>query len=184
MSDGQTTESSPPAKAALEELKLQAVRLRVGLASSDDLIRAADAALDAEVYAHGLAEVALFLENRSSDLPAPFLAAVKELGITLPADEDGMIWYLLRRYIGEVAAGTIEPQPGVARVIQEVDHHFRLFDKVRKYVGDSHGYQYIISLYYDYDEVRPDLRPEVFAEGDRLLLEACRDWMREFGGDE
>lgn len=169
---------SPEAAAALQELELQAVRLRARLASADDLFRAADAALDAGIYAPGLSEVALFAEKQLSELRVPYLEAVADLKIATPEDEEGIIWYLLRRYIGDVAAGTVGPKDGAARVVSEVDRHFHLYRRIKKYVGDSHDIEYIMSLYYAYDDVDEDR----FAEVDGLLLESCREWMQEHGG--
>ncbi len=179
MSTDRPSSLSPEAVAALLELELQAVRLRARLASADDLFRAADAALDAGLYSPGLAEVALFAEKNLSELTAPYLAAMAELAITIPEDEEGLIWYLLRRYVGEVATGAIGPERGAARVVHEVEHHFHLDQRIRRYVGDSHGLEHIMSLYYAYD----DVEVKRFAEVDALLVEACREWMRGHAGD-
>jgi hypothetical protein len=136
--------------------------------------------LNAGIYSHELAQVALFLEKHESALSGPFLRGVEELGLNPPKDEDGMIWYLLRQYIGEMVEGKISPERGGARIFEEVDLHFNLYEKIKRYVGDSHGYQNIIGLYHAYDDVRPERFPEV----DLALIEACREWMREYGGVE
>ncbi|MBX3740196.1 MAG: hypothetical protein KF712_04350 [Akkermansiaceae bacterium] len=175
MSTDDSSLPSPAAVTALQELELQAVRLRARLANADDLFRAADAALDAGIYSPGLAEVAFFAEKQLSELSVPYLAAMGDLGIITPENEEGIIWYLLRRYIGDVAAGTVGPKVGAARVVSEVDRHFHLDQRIKKYVGDSHGIEYIMSLYYAYDDVDENR----FAEVDGLLVEACREWMQE-----
>jgi hypothetical protein len=166
------------AEAALLALELQVVRLRARLANADDLFRAADAALDAGIYSPGLAEVVFSAEKQLSELRVPYLAAVADLKIATPEDEEGIIWYLLRRYIGDVAAETIEPERGASRVVGEVESHFDLSRRVKKYVGDSHGLEHIIGCYYTYDDVDESR----FAEVDGLLVEACREWMREHRG--
>lgn len=176
MREGQTTEFPSAAKAALEELELQAARLKAGLASSDDLVRAADAALDAGIYSDELAQVAVFAEKRLSDLSDDFLTAVSELGLMISSNRDGIIWQLLRRYIGDVVARKLAPTEGASLVVREVDWHLGL--EAREYVGDSHGLEHIIGLYHAYDDVGPERYPEI----DGLLFEACRDWMREYGG--
>lgn len=158
----------------MRELELQGARLRAGLANADDLFHAADAALNAGIYSAALAEVAVFAEKQLSELTRPYLAAVAELGMAVPEDQESLIWYLLQRYIGDMVAGTIEPERGAARVVQEVDHHFRLYQRTIKYAGDSHGLEHILSYYYAYD----DLPEKRFAEVDELLMEACREWMR------
>jgi len=178
MSTDHPIDPSPAVEAALLELELQAVRLRARLANADDLFHAADAALDAGIYSPALAEVALFAERNLSELTAPFRMAAEELGIAIPEDEEDVIWYLLRRYIGDVASGKVEPERGAARVVGEVYDHFDLYQRAKKYVGDSHGLEHIIGCYYGYD----DVDEKRFAEVDALLLESCREWSEGAGG--
>lgn len=166
--------SNPASKAeALRGVELQAIRLRAGLANEHDLWNAANVALDAGIYSAGLAAVVFFEERRLVDFSDPFLQSAEELGVLAAEDEESIIRYLLIRYLGDVVSGGLTPAEGARLVVNEIDHHFRLYDRTKKYAGDSHGLEHIIGLYYAYDDV--DKRR--FAEVDRLLIEACRDWL-------
>jgi len=156
------------------ELQLQGVRLTVGLASSDDLRCVADKALNAGIYSPALAETALFAENDLFELAPAYIKALQELKIDYPTNEEEIIWYLLRYYIGEIDRGRLKPSDGVGKLLQEVYYHFNLYERSNKYVGDSHNIESILGDYYAFD----DLGPERYAEIEDSILSECRKWLQ------
>lgn len=157
------------------ELQLQGVRLTAGLASSDDLRGVADKALNAGIYSPSLAETALFSEHNLAELAPDYTKALHELQIDCPTDEEEIIWYLLRYYIGEVAGGRLKPSEGVETLLKEVYYHFNLYERSVNYVGDSHNIERILGDYYAFD----DVGPERYAEIEESILSECRKWLHQ-----
>jgi hypothetical protein len=157
------------------ELQLQGVRLAAGLASSDDLRKVADQALNAGIYSPGLAETALFTEDILSELAPHYRTALTELQIVHPTDQEEIIWYLLRYYLGEVDRGELKPSEGVGKNLKEVYYHFNLYERSDKYVGDSHNLEMILADYYAFE----DLGPERYAEIENSILNECRKWLKQ-----
>ncbi len=120
------------------ELQLQGVRLAAGLASSDDLRRAADTALNTGMYSPSLAEAALFSEKDLMELDPAYRRALKELQINYPTETEEVIWYLLRHYIEEIEQGKIKPSEGVENILRDVYYPFNLYERSNKCVGDSY----------------------------------------------
>jgi len=156
------------------ELQLQGVRLAAGLASSDDLRRAADAALNMGMYSPSLAETALFAENDLMELGPDFQKALKELQIHYPVEKEEIIWYLLRHYLTQIERGEIKPSEGVEKLLKEVYYHFNLYERSEKCVGDSHNLESILGEYFQLEDFGPDRHAEIEAS----ILIKCRKWLQ------
>lgn len=155
------------------ELQLQGVRLAAGLASSDDLRRAADTALNMGMYSPSLAEAAIFSENDLMELGPAYRRALKELQINYPTEIEDIIWYLLRHYVAEIENGEIKPSEGVEKILHDVYYPFNLYERSNKCIGDSHHIEGILGEYFQLEDFGPDRHAEIEAS----ILTECRDWL-------
>jgi uncharacterized protein (DUF433 family) len=137
----------------LSQLAYQGVRHLAGLATSCELRQAANAALNAGLYSPSLADVAVFLDKRLSDIGPVFQEALRELHIAVPESCDDCCWTLLRHYIGQIANRYVLPREGLGGLMHEVFFGFNLHEKSTRYVGDSHDIEQLISAYYGYDDL-------------------------------
>jgi len=161
-------------------LQLQGVRLAAGLASSEDLQNVSDQALNSGIYSPSLTETALFSENTLDELAPHYRSALNELQIDYPTDEEEIIWYLLRYYIGAVDSGELKPSEGGEKILQEVYYHFNLYERSDKYVGDSHHIESILADYYAFDDLGPKRDPEIQAS----ILNECRKWLQRYNSQQ
>ena len=170
----------------LSQLALQGVRNFMGLARSPELRQAANTALNIGIYSPSLADTAVFLEERLSDIGPAFEQALRELQIAIPQSRDNCCWILLRHYIGQIANRHVSPRDGLRSLMEDVYFRFDLHEQAIKYVGDSHGIEYLISAFYGYDDLleRPH---EVSCDGlfgraaldalDAHVVAECISWL-------
>jgi hypothetical protein len=156
------------------ELQLQGVRLSAGLATSDDLRRVADTALNLGLYSPSLAEAALFSENDLIELGPAYKNALKELHINHATEKEEIIWYLLRHYIAEIGQGEIKPSEGVEKLLHDVYYHFDLYDRSVRCIGDSHHIEGILGEYFQLEDFGTDRHAEIEA----AILSECMDWLQ------
>jgi uncharacterized protein (DUF433 family) len=131
------------------QLALQGVRDSSGLAFPHELQQAANAALNVGLYSPSLADAAVFLEERLSDISPAFQLALRELHITIPESREDRCWMLLRYYIGQIANRHVSPHEGLAPLMNDVYFGFGLYEQSTNYVGDSHDIQELVGAYYD-----------------------------------
>jgi len=86
-----------------------------------------------------------------ADVAPVFERALGELKIPLPA-QDHAIWTLLRYHIGRLASGALVGREGLKPIL-DVLYNSGLYDNSRQYVGDSHGLQHLVGIYWTYDDV-------------------------------
>ena len=117
-------------------------------------------------------------------------ALVAELALpedALPTAEQAA-WTVLELLIGEIAHGTVEPEPGLTRVVDEVFRSAGLSaglvgGRMRGRMGESHNAARLVAFVDEYDDIRryerrsgsTDLRR---AQVDAQVITLARDWMR------
>jgi len=113
-------------------------------------------------------------------------ALVAEL--VLPADElpsaEQAAWVVLEILVGEIAHGTVDPEPGLQRVIDEVFRSAGLAGgRARGRLGESHNAARLVALIDEYDDIRRHERRTGStdyrrAQVDAQVITLARDWMR------
>jgi hypothetical protein len=171
------------------DLRLTVARYTLGLAHSQELSQAADAALN-QVYTDSLCQLAT-----TGDLVLPeagrlFEKALRELGLSLPSREEA-IQALLIHSIGAVAEGAVAPRAGLESLKRDLYYPIIQEEPVTRYVGDSRGIEHLLRCYYSYDDLaaRPTeisvagkYGSEAVAELDRQAVELAGKWLRERSG--
>jgi hypothetical protein len=172
------------------EIQVAAARYVLGVATGNDLVWAADRAVDRDHITPSLAELASRRSPIMSDAGPLFEMALRELQWTLP-DRDTATWHVIRHHVGRIARGETPPRTGIAAVIREVEQNPKSTLRCIRWVGDSHDLQNLIGAYYGFDdlEARPD---EVSCEGkygreavealENHMIGLARKWIAEHGG--
>jgi hypothetical protein len=163
------------------DLRFTAARHALGVASSHELVEAADAALAQGIYSYSLGELATASSVVMADVGPLFVAALKELAIPLPP-KDVAIRTLLRRYCEEIVEGGGSPLPVLGRGMQEL--HWRTESELNQLLDSSGGCE-LIDMYGAYDELEglAEFRnsqeiERLWAETDRETVERARKWLR------
>lgn len=159
------------------EIELAAARYSLGIARSPELQQLADQALHSGIYSSSLAEVAGCSTPILSDIGPLFEAALEELAIALPGENDA-IEILVRHYLEAIVRGAVRPRDGLQRIMEDVIDPVDNLEKPMQSAGDSHGLEKLIGAYWSYDDVGEQLGRE-FLSGTHRDFDGFRDLDRE-----
>lgn len=135
-----------------DALTLQLARLRLRVATSEDLVRAAEEALVAGYESTSLAILAGEKNPIWSDIEPLVRSAVADLGREFP-DLDAACWTVLRHHVGRIAEGSVPPLAGMRTILDEVVYPGDLHSRSRHVLGDSHDLERLIGNYWQADDV-------------------------------
>lgn len=106
----------------------------------------------------------------------PFLCALGRLGVSVPSKEDA-VWYLIDFHTARIARGDVEPLSGLERMIRDIYWDYDFGAHSTKYLGDSHGIEGLVGLYWSYDDWRASPWPSATVENFRdEALALARAW--------
>lgn len=171
------------------EILYASARYVLRVATGNDLVWAADHAVDRGLITPSMVELATSRNPILSDAGPLFEMALRESQLQLP-DPDTATWTVIRHHLGRIARGEIPPREGFAAVIRELDHNPRSTLRNLQIVGDSHDLQILYGDYYGFDDLegRPD---EVSFQGkygqeavkalEHEMIEDARKWIAEHG---
>src|SRR5262245_57063670 len=93
-------------------LRVAAARFVLELATTDELVDAAHEALNDSVYSYSLGELATFRHPTRSDIDPLFVAALRELEVSMPSEEEALD-RLMCVHSSAIAEGAVTPSQGV-----------------------------------------------------------------------
>jgi hypothetical protein len=170
-----------------EVLELQAARYSFGHLTTSQMQKLIEGLLSQGIYADEFLDV-VEPEAATREVVGPaFEKALIALGITVPSYEEA-VWNILRRHISQIADGQTDALDGLKALIDEVYWSYDFHSKANQYLGDSHGIERLIGLYWEYDEFTPTgIDPEhhnherriIFAIEREVVAEA-KKWVKRF----
>jgi hypothetical protein len=146
-------------------LKIAAAQFALGVACAEDLINAADQALNDGVYSQSLGELYSFRNPTRSDCFPLFLAAMREIQIKIPDHYTSIItlveYHLIR--LAEGAANERDTLIELYSINREVtwDPLRKVYSEALEQLSPFISYYYELDDYYDYQShrVENDLQP-------------------------
>lgn len=120
-----------------------------------------------------------------------FLAALKHYGIAVPNKEQA-VWQLLEFHLKGIASGANDPLDGLQQMMADVYWDYDFHTPTKKWLGDSHGIEHLIGIFWDADDLRegpeviswngkqgaaavwPELKRQIVVEAEKWLV-ARRD---------
>ncbi|MDX2241673.1 MAG: hypothetical protein NW224_13395 [Leptolyngbyaceae cyanobacterium bins.302] len=168
-----------------DKLKFHGSRYRLNLATCTELREVADEALNSGFYSPALVDTALDAEDNLLEIGSAFMDALAELKVVVPESIEDCIWGVLHYSIQQVATLAVEPEVGLARIM-EVYRVCSLYEYSQKFVGDSHDIQNLIGAYWEYDGIWERYFGDEFQKGqeqardlDKDVIERCQVWIRK-----
>jgi hypothetical protein len=160
-------------------LRVAAARFILELATTDELVDSAHEALNDSVYSHSLGELATFRHPTRADIDPLFVAALRELEMSMPSEEEALD-KLMCVHASAIAEGAVTPSQGVYdiyRMYSSVAHSRRwpqleLQDAIRELA--YHHYRYADSHYYP----GPPTEEEYLLQLDKECIELALRWCR------
>ena len=135
----------------LENVRIAAAQLALGNASAADLKSAASSAVDAGAMTPDLAALATLRDDTLAEAEPLFRRALADLQMSLPSLDEA-VWLLLRREVQGIADGSIEAEAGLKRIMV-LFYDADLHQKSHELVGDSHGIEHLVGLYWELHDI-------------------------------
>ncbi|MCL4296767.1 MAG: hypothetical protein KJ077_13605 [Anaerolineae bacterium] len=134
-----------------EKLELQAARYSFGQLSTQEMQNLVDGLLNEGIYADEFLNVIYPKYDTREIVGAAFEKSLKVLEIVVPNYEEA-VWVILRYHISQIASKEIDALDGLKELITEVYEEYNFHAKAKEYLGDSHGIEHLIGLYWSYDD--------------------------------
>jgi hypothetical protein len=163
----------------LARLRIAAARHVLGIASTEELQRAADELLDQGLHTHSLGELATRPGLILSDAGPLLKSALRELGVPLPSEDDA-INNLLEYHVRAI----IEAEKPVYTALSSLYFDLHLPTERARDLRYSRDIDDFISAYFGYDDLedRTGQRGPTTADArDREIVELAIEWNRQHG---
>jgi hypothetical protein len=170
------------------DLRHIAVRYRLGLVDTESLIRVADTLLAEGRDTPAIIQLSILDFPVMADVAPIFERACTESGVTIPTKAQA-VDDLLRSHLEAIVSGERAPREGLDAVMREIYNPYFADEPCKKYVGDSHGLQHLIGLYWGYDDLmeRPrqvscdgEYGAKAIARWGELVQQQARDWLQKY----
>jgi hypothetical protein len=151
-----------------------------------------DHLIDAGTYSDEFLPIIESTPPTLRDVVAPFRAYLEKSGNHIP-DKDTAVWQIIQHHVSSIIAGAVKPFEGLRRLIADVYWDYDFHKLAKEYLGDSHGIEHLIGLYWGRDDMLE--RPteiscsgkhgeEALLELDKEILNRCKEWMQNFANPE
>ncbi len=171
-------------------LRIAAAQDKLGVATAENLINAADQLLNQGIYSYSLGRLGTYPNPQACPLAEVrplFLSALKELGVPAPSTESA-VCAVLRPHVEAIVEGACAPADGVGRLERVCRQLQYRWDKRIRATLDACGYESLAGLYWDYDMLlaqdghfdSPEDRARAFAAFDDRVLQAGTRWLRQY----
>ena len=169
-----------------EALHLQAARLALGTLDADAIKATVESLVDAGVYLEPFLPALVERHPRLDDVRPAFLAALAHHAIAVP-DKDAAIWELIEHHLRDVVATPSDALRQFGRFMDEEYWHCHLDMPARKHIGDSHGIERLLALYWSAGDLRERQEnsvngqhgPQARVELNRLIVAEADLWLAE-----
>jgi hypothetical protein len=172
---------------AHRSLRLAAARYALGLAQTEELVRAADDAMNDGFYSRSLCYLGTCREPTMGECAPLFVAALEDLEIPLP-DDAGGVTALLDDYVVGMAEGAVTPEEALTELhavqMTRHDRSRRVPDAVWELLRPFRDRYYAIEEFRDYEgywaeqglaNPSGDSLPKLHAETLALAEQWCRN---------
>jgi hypothetical protein len=135
-----------------EQLEFQAARFAFGKLTAADIKRIVDELINKGCWLNAFINIMDSNPARLDEVGPAFMRALEELEISIP-DREKALLQILKHYISSIASGTVDPLEGLRLLVADVYWDYDFHSKTKKYLGDSHGIEHLIGLYWDHDDM-------------------------------
>lgn len=182
-----SSKKDQPEMVSREQLTFEAAKYIFGRSNIDKMREIINSLVKNGVYYDTFYDV-LYPDNYVIDVIGPaFERSLRSLGITIP-DYEGSVWIIIHYYLQRIVSGETDPYEGLYELMLEVYWDYDFYSKTNNYLGDSHGIQDLVGLYWGYDdfmersaevslngkygdEAVEELKKEIFAEAQKWVFD-------------
>jgi len=168
----------------LDALRYESARLLMGNMDDEKVTKLIDELTRQGVYFDEFLDVLERPYYRPDFLKA-LTASLARLGIEMPKNQDQAVWVLLTQSIFVMSSDKCDAAYAMSRLMADVYWNYDFSKLTKNYVGDSHGIEHLIGLYWDYDDLCCHYAPNSPPESDDKEYEAqlrdnARKWLAKY----
>jgi hypothetical protein len=163
----------------LDALKYESANLLLDRMNDERVVQLIDELIAQGIYFDEFLEVLDKSYYRPNFLEA-LNASLLKLEVTIPETVDQAVWILLEYHISKMASEDGNAFNGLEDFMRDVYWNFDFGPHTKKYLGDSHGVENLIGLYWGYADLRDRYAPKSPPKDD---VESCETKAKSFARD-
>jgi len=136
----------------MNELAYIASRIAFGEITADEIQKTVNALLVKGVYCDHFVAIIDSKPPTLGEVLPPFTAYLKEQGVTIPT-KDEAVWQIIAYHCSRITSGIVDPLAGLQQLIKVIYWNYDFHKRTKHYLGDSHGLEHLIGLYWGYDDM-------------------------------
>lgn len=131
------------------------------------------------------------IDNNNTDISLSSIESIlRKMDLFIPKNKEEAIWVILHYHILSIVNGRIDSLIGLEKLMNDVYRKYDFYSSTDKFLGDSHGIESLIGLYWEYEELKE--RPhelsckgkfgiEAVAEIRKEIIKSATNWCVEYG---
>jgi hypothetical protein len=174
--------SSLLSREEMTKLGYMAAKIGFGKVNADEIQSTVDSLLTDGIYSDEFIGIMDSKPARLDEVLPSFTTYLQREGISVPT-KDQAVWQLIAHHVSRIASGTADPITELQELISDVYWDYDFHTPTREYVGDSHGIEYLIGLYWEYNDMMDRDRntfQEEIKEIKESIVKRSKEWMERF----
>jgi hypothetical protein len=171
-----------------ELLTYEAARYAYGTMNTREMQQLVNKLIDEGIFEDVFLDVIWPEVDTRERVGAAFVRAMRCIGVNIP-DYEKAVWDILRYHNLRIARAEVDPLEGTISMINGTYWHYDFHAKTKKYLGDSHGIEKFIGIYWGYDDLLAEPETisykgkygdEAIEELKTLALSESRKWLEKY----
>ena len=159
--------------------------MALGRINADDVKSIINDLVDKGTYLDSFLDVLGPRRPQMDEVLPALLAAFEHFGVIVP-DKEQAVWRAIDHHCREIVTGEVNPLVELSKLIREDLWDYDFHKPTKKYLGDSHGIEHLIGLYWAADDLRehPDTvtfagkqGEEAWSELNKEIVVECNRWL-------
>ena len=135
-----------------EHLRYQAAKLAIGKLDAFEIKQTVDSLVTEGICPDGFLEVLESNPPRLDEVREPFARMLRQLGAEI-LDQEAAVWAIIDHHTARIASHQAGAFEGLAQLISDVYWDVDFHSAAKGYLGDSHGIEHLIGLYWAYSDM-------------------------------
>jgi hypothetical protein len=166
-------------------LRYQAAKLAMGKLNADEIKATIHKLVEDDFYLDEFLDALEPSRPRMDEVLPAFLAAISHQGFVLPNREQA-VWQLIEHHLRVVDSGAASPLSQLELLIADVYWDYDFHTATKEFLGDSHGIEHLVGLYWSADALRVNTQgigcnekhgEEVWAELNHQIATKSKRWL-------
>ena len=158
-------------------LKYIVAKIAFGTVHADEIRAVVDSLLTEGTYSDDFIDIMDSKPARLDEVLPPFTSFLKAKMISIPS-KDQAVWQIIEYHVSRIATEVADTFEELNALIYDVYWDYDFHSQTKSYLGDSHGIEHLIGLYWEHDEI-PEGSKEIGALKKKVISRSL-EWMGRF----